>query len=138
MGGGPASIALLVAAFATGIAAADQSQGDPRIDYMLQCQGCHGADGRPQPSADVPGLIDLVPLFLGTAEGRDYLVRVPGVSQAPLGDAAIARLMNWVLTNMRSTKEPVAFEPYTAEEVARSRARGPLDVAATRARLLTR
>lgn len=115
---------------------ADDSQGDPQLDYMLQCQGCHLASGEAVPSADVPSLIDLAPRFLGSAEGRAYLLRVPGVAQAPLSDAAVARLMNWVLTRFRSSDRAAGFEPFSEREVARARARGPMDVVATRARLL--
>jgi len=119
-------------------APADQSQGDPRLDYMLQCQGCHGAEGHAQPEADIPSLIDLAPRFLPSDEGRDYLLRVPGVMQAPLSDKALARLMNWVLGRFTRREPPTGFAPYTAAEVSRARERGPIDVAKTRARLLDR
>ncbi len=117
-------------------ARSDDSQEDPRLDYMLQCLGCHGTKGDARPDAGIPTMVDLVPRFLGTAEGREFLLRVPGVSQAPLSDAAVANLMNWLLTTYRSTDTPMPFAPYDAGEVARARRLEPLDVAATRARLL--
>lgn len=116
----------------------EQSQGDPRLDYMLQCQGCHGADGFGSAKAGVPSIVGLGSRFLGVPEGRAYLVQVPGVAQAPLDDRAIAALMNWILERYRSGAERTGFDPYDEKEVARYRAEGPIDVAATRARLVAR
>ncbi len=132
----PALLCLLVNLVFVVSASGDDSQGNPRLDYMLQCQGCHGADGGPRLDADIPTLIDLVPRFLTSEEGREFLLRVPGVSQAPLSNEAVARLMNWLLENYRSSDEAPHFTPYLASEVERARKSAPLDVAATRARLL--
>ncbi|MDP6977921.1 MAG: hypothetical protein QF570_04865 [Myxococcota bacterium] len=129
------SLLLLNFLFAT-VAYGDDSQGDPRLDYMLQCQGCHGADGGERPSAGVPTLVDLVPRFLGSDEGREFVLRVPGVSQAPLSNEALASLMNWLLETYRSSEAAPQFTRYRASEVARARELGPFDVTATRARLL--
>jgi hypothetical protein len=68
--------------------------------------------------------------------GRAYLVQVPGVAQAPLDDRAIASLMNWILERYRSDPDQPAFTRYSEKEVAGYRAKGPIDVAATRARLV--
>jgi cytochrome c553 len=116
--------------------AQQQSQGDPQLDYMLQCQGCHGADGNGTPAVGVPTLIGLADRFLELPEGRAYLVGVPGVTQAPLDNRAIANLMNWILRRYAADPAEVAFKPYSEEEVAAHRAKVPIDVVATRARLL--
>jgi hypothetical protein len=68
-----AAITLLAAAGARG--------ADPRVDYMLQCQGCHLADGSGAPGA-VPDLRGSLGRFLGVPGGREYLVRVPGAAQS--------------------------------------------------------
>jgi mono/diheme cytochrome c family protein len=92
----------------------------PRIDYMLQCQGCHGADGRGAPGT-VPSL-EGVGRFLAAPGGREYLVRVPGSSQSALDDAELAEVLNWMIREF----DPRDFTPYTGEEVSRVR-RPPLD-----------
>ncbi len=114
----------------------DMSQGDPQLDYMLQCQGCHLADGRAIPEAGIPTMNDLADRFFGAPGGRDFLVQVPGSSQAPLSDRALASLMNWMLERFQTRTPRQPIRPYTEEEVARARARTPIDVTATRARLL--
>ena len=118
--------------------APERGQGAPQLDYMLQCQGCHLADGSGTEQAGIPTIIGLASRFLDFPEGRAYLVQVPGVSQAPLDDRAIAELMNWILERYPSDGDTRAFEPYTEKEVASYRAKGPIDVVATRARLVER
>ena len=65
-----------LAALACLVAPASRAQ-DPRVDYMLQCQGCHLADGAGSPGA-VPDLRGSLGRFLAVPGGREYLVRVPG------------------------------------------------------------
>ena len=112
------AIALTLTAIGAGAAAADQEQA--RFDFMLNCSGCHGSDATG--SATVPPLDEGLARLLASAEGRSYLIRVPGVAQAPLSDARLARLMNFVVTEL--ARAPV-FEPYTPAEVAPLR-RDPL------------
>ncbi|HXZ85471.1 MAG TPA: hypothetical protein VEI82_08275, partial [Myxococcota bacterium] len=66
----------------------------PEVDYALHCQGCHLADGRATPGS-VPALMGTVARLARVPGGRDYMARVPGVAQAPLGDAELAALLNW-------------------------------------------
>ena len=106
--------------FALCVGASAAHAETPRVNYMLQCQGCHGADGRGAPDT-VPSL-EGVGRFLAAPEGREYLVRVPGSSQSALDDAALAEVLNWMIREF----DPRDFAPYTAEEVARVR-RPPLD-----------
>ena len=68
----------------------------PALDYALDCEGCHRADGTGTPGS-VPALRDSVARFLAVPGGREYLARVPGVAQAPLDDAALAAVLNWML-----------------------------------------
>lgn len=99
-------------------------------DYVLNCSGCHGPTGAGVPGT-TPSLRVLGPL--GAAPGgRAYLGRVPGVAQAPLDDARLARLLNWVLAELAGAPpEP----PYDAAEI-RALRREPLrDTRAARAAL---
>ena len=127
-----------VSLLAGGAAAAGQGQGDPRLDYILQCQGCHLADAAGAEAFGVPRMQGFVGRFLQVEGGRAYLVQVPGVAQAPLDDAAIAELLNWMLTRFSPAELPDPFEPYTPEEVTRHRSRTPIDVPSVRAELLAR
>ena len=115
-----------------------QSQGDPQLDYMLQCQGCHLEDGTGKPDVGVPTMVGLAERFLAVPGGRAYLVQVPGVNQAPLDDRAIAELMNWLLVRYRGSGPEHLAQPYTEDEVATLRSKTPIDVAATRAGLVAR
>lgn len=109
-------------AIALGLAlAASAAHGEsPRVNYMLQCQGCHGSDGRGAPGT-VPSF-EGVGRFLAAPGGREYLVRVPGSSQSALDDAELAEVLNWMIREF----DPRDFAPYTADEVSRVR-RPPLD-----------
>ncbi len=111
------------------------SNADARTDYMLNCQGCHGDDGRGSPG-NVPDLRDELGRFLNVSGGRRYLVQVPGARNAPLDDAALAAVLNWMLPSFSAATLPRDFEPYTGTEVAQWRREAPADVAAERSRLL--
>ena len=107
----------------------------PDVDYALNCQGCHRADGAGTPGT-IPALAGSVARFLGVPGGREYLGRVPGVAQAPLGDAALAAVLNWILWRFDAAHVPAGFAPYTAVEEGRLRASPLTDVVGVRARLL--
>ena len=108
---------------------------EPRTDYILNCQGCHGPDGSGAPGA-VPSFRGNVGKFLSVAGGREYLMRVPGTSQSELSDARVAALLNWLVHEFSPDQVPADFTAYTEEEVTRLR-RPPLtDVTGTRQRLV--
>jgi mono/diheme cytochrome c family protein len=115
---GRAAAATLLAAMlaAPSSVAADSLAPAALHDYVLSCAGCHKLDGTG--SARVPTLHGTARLLERTG-GRDYLLRVPGASQAPLSDARLAALLNWVLAEFGGAA-PVP--PFTAEEVAAARA----------------
>ena len=108
---------------------------DARIDYMLQCQGCHLADGSGSPGS-VPPLNDRVARFLLVPEGRGYLVRVPGSAQSPLDDDRLAAVLNWMVRAFGPAEIAASFSPYRGEEVRRLRARPLSDVDSLRRALL--
>jgi len=84
-------------------------------DYTLNCSGCHRSDG--SGSRVVPSL-QAMPELSAKAGAREYWVQVPGAAQAPLSNARLAALMNWLVERFVG-KRP---EPgYTAQEVGRLR-----------------
>jgi len=102
------------------LASVTPAKADTRTDYLLHCSGCHLADGSGAPD-DVPSLRDGLGWIASMAEGRGYLVRVPGSSQAQLNDAELAAVINWVLTEFNSATLADDFKPLTANEVGRAR-----------------
>jgi len=107
---------------------------DPAVDYVVHCQGCHLADGRATPGS-VPALAGTVARLARTPAGRDYMGRVPNVAQAPLSDAELAALLNWVVQRFGG-EAAASFTPYVADEIAELRARPLVDVEAARRALL--
>jgi hypothetical protein len=131
-------LALAVAAAAVPLGWVAAAQGyEPRVNYQLQCMGCHHADGAGE-EGRVPSVRRTLVRFSGFPEGRDFVMRVPGVSQAPLSDAEIAALLNWMARNLSDTALPAGFSDYTAEEVGGARHRPLAAVREVRSRLLER
>lgn len=110
---------LLVAAM---LSIAPTAAADPRGDYLLHCAGCHLADASGAPPY-VPSLAGPLGRLAASAEGRDYIARVPGAAQAPISDEALAAVLNWLLLEFNRATLPPGFEPLSGSEVARSRAR---------------
>lgn len=63
--------------------------------------------------------------FLYLKEGRDFLVQVAGVAQAPISDIELAELMNWTIYKFGALEMPELFVPYNAEEVQKLRLNRP-------------
>jgi mono/diheme cytochrome c family protein len=122
-------LALLLAS-----AASAGSARDPQVSYMLECQGCHGADGAG--TASVPRLAGQVADFLRVPGGREYLIRVPGSAQSSLSDAELARVLDWIVRTFGPADAAAGFVPFSAEEVARHRSRPLVDVEPVRRDLL--
>ena len=93
-----------------------------RTDYLLHCAGCHLPQGKGVPP-EVPTLVESLGRIAASEEGRDYIARVPGASQAPITDAQLAAVLNWVLLEFNSETLPESFRPLTAREVGKSRSR---------------
>jgi len=104
--------------------------GGAAQDYVLYCMGCHGADARGVPGK-VPALAGTLALFMGTPEGRDYLLRVPGAANSALSDAQLAAVLNWLAEHYRAADAPPP-RAFTEAEVAGARRRPLADVKATR------
>lgn len=115
--------------------ARDDSPYTPAVLYVLHCQGCHGPDGEEIPGR-VPALAGSMARFLSVPGGREFLARVPGVAQAPLSDADVARLLDWMLRRFDAAHVPEGHLPYRADEVARLRRAPLVHVAETRRELV--
>ncbi|HPG26605.1 MAG: hypothetical protein H6748_13930 [Spirochaetaceae bacterium] len=102
----------------------------PEQDFRLHCAGCHRLDGSGVPG-EVPDLRALGAV-LGSAAGRRYVARVPGVAQAPLDDEALARLLAWVARELAGV-DGVAW---STAELGALRARPLRDPRAARDRIL--
>jgi hypothetical protein len=107
----------------------------PVVNYQLRCMGCHLADGSGQPGR-VPSIRRSLVLFSASAEGRDYVVRVPGVAQSPLSDEDTAALLNWMARNLSDLQTPPGYVDYSEAEIRRLRGHPLVRVSAIRARLL--
>ena len=119
---------------ASALAAAGIDPNATRLNYMLNCQGCHAADGRGL--NDIPAMANFVGTFLGVDGGRAYLVQVPGSTNSPLSNQDLADVLNWILLTMSAEQLPRPFTPYSAKEVGGFRAQPLIDATATRALLL--
>jgi hypothetical protein len=108
---------------------------DARTAYWLHCAGCHLLDGTSAPP-EVPTLIDEPGRILGLPGGREYLVRIPGVAQAGLGDEKLAEVLNFILEEFSPETTPVDFEPFNTEEVGRVRDRVLIDPLRRRAEIV--
>ena len=132
-----ARIGAAVAAVALGSAGTYSAWGyQPIVNYQLHCMGCHRADGSGE-SGRVPSIRRSLVLFSGTPEGREYVIRVPGVAQSPLSDEETAVLLNWMARNLSDLALPPNFVDYSAAEVRRWRAQPLAEVSVMRARLMS-
>ncbi len=132
---GMAVCAIVVSASAVLWASAPVAHAEPPVgeDYVLHCSGCHGADGHGVADT-IPSLVGL-DRYLAVQVGREYLVRAPGVAQAPLSDARLARLLNWMTGRFGNSE---AVPPFSPEEVGRLRADPLRDPLGERAAVLER
>jgi len=111
--------------------------GDAAQNYLRFCQGCHTATGAGL-EGKVPDLRPVLVPMAKLAEGRKYLVRVPGVAQSTLGDAEAAAVLNWMLRNLADQKNIAGLQAFTAQEVEAYRRTRMLEVRKTRETLLAR
>jgi hypothetical protein len=102
------------------VCAAGTVDASARTDYLLHCAGCHMPEGNGLPP-EVPTLVGSLGRIAASDEGRDYIARVPGASQAPISDAQLAAVLNWVLLEFNSETLPESFRPLTVREVRKSR-----------------
>jgi mono/diheme cytochrome c family protein len=116
--------------FAAAAALCGAAHASPAQDYMLYCMGCHGAQAEGVPGK-IPPLTQLG-LYMRTAAGRDYVLRVPGAANSVLSDVQLTAVLNW-LAHEYDSKELAADVPlFTVAEVAARRHSALAAVQATR------
>jgi hypothetical protein len=124
---------LLLAAMT--LVAANTAFADPKTDFLLYCRGCHLANGTGV-APDVPSLHDELGRLVAIPGGREYIVRVPGVSQNAMTNEKLAAVLNWVLAEFNANTTPANFKPYTGKEVERWRDKVLIDPLKYRASVL--
>lgn len=107
----------------------------PAVLFRLHCSGCHGVDGAGSEGA-VPDLRGNLGRLVSAPEGRRFVLGVPGVAQARLGDEDLAQLANWMVQAFSAETLPRGFRPIDAEEVREARRAVPADVSAARRRVV--
>jgi len=112
--------------------AAVTAHASAQQDYVLYCMGCHGTQAEGVPGK-VPPLARALGRFMRTAEGRNYVLRVPGAASSALSDARLAEVLNWLARNFDGQEISQSGAPlFTTAEVTNAR-RSPLpSVLATR------
>ena len=93
---------------------------DAQARYLLHCRGCHLANGSGV-APDVPTLVDEIGRLVASPAGREYVVRVPGVSQSALDDEDLAVVLNWILETFNADTLPADFRSYSAGEITEAR-----------------
>lgn len=111
-----------------------QSQEQDRLDYLLHCSGCHLPTG--EGARGVRGLTELGEI-VSRPGGRSYLVQIPDASQAPVTDANLARITNWILQEFNADSLPSDFMPITEDEVRVARRGALFDPRKRRAEILS-
>lgn len=116
-----------------------QAHYSTAVNYQLQCAGCHLGDGEGSAANDTPRMKGFVGNFLKVDGGRQFLVRVPGMSQSALNNAQLADLINWIMREdgMAGKSMPANYQPYTEQEVAAIRHEAMLNLPSTRAGLIS-
>lgn len=105
-------------------------------DYMLQCSGCHRFDGQGAENKGIPSFVNSIGLFSRLAEGRAYMVRVPGASQSQISNDELAMVLNWIVAKYSPEEYHNGdYRPFTASEVGASRPHRFDDVAVERRKL---
>jgi cytochrome c553 len=125
----------IVAAASLGMSSGAAFAYEPSMNYALQCMGCHTPDGAGV-SDRVPSIRDTLVPLAAMAEGRRYLVQVPGSAQSTLSNAELAELLNWMIHTLSAVTPPSTLAPFTEAEVREYRAHTLSQVRATRERLL--
>ena len=131
-------VLLLVSTASVGAEPLRSVQNPPqaRVNYMLNCQGCHGPNGAGMTDGTVPALNNYMARFLHVQGGREFLVQVPGSANAGMSADALADVLNWMLMTLDPDHLPAEFSPYTAAEVEALRATPLQDVVPVRSALV--
>ena len=121
--------------FCTGASASEINRQRAHFNYQMYCQGCH-APGGASVDESVPRLKDHVGTFLGTAQGRGFLARVPGSATSSLNNEELAEVLNWIVLEFSGPSLNTSFEHYSATEVGSLRQSPLNEVVKYRAQVL--
>ena len=129
---------VLILAFALCVALAARADDAARAKqhYQLHCMGCHGEDGRGL-EGQVPSLHGTLATISSAPSGRDYVLRVPGVTQSLLTPAEVAEVLNWAILQFSDSRAAKHVKPFTAAEVANARSQPLLEISTIRAKVLS-
>lgn len=72
--------------------------------------------------AGIPDFRDSVVAFAMDQEGRTYLLHVPGVANASLGDEEISAVLNFVIDQWGEAPTQLRVPHFTPQETAKRRA----------------
>lgn len=126
--------ALLFGTIAATAAETDQIDRRAHPDYLLHCMGCHGEDGRGL-AGKVPSFPDDLGRLLTSPGGREFIQRVPGVTQSELTSERLAAVLNWMVREFVPAEVRERVAPFTAAEVDRLRTQPLTEVASARPEL---
>jgi cytochrome c peroxidase len=115
------SLAIFVATVFSLLAAAVSAQttSAPQANYLQHCAGCHHFDGSGLPP-EVPNLSTDLGYLLDSAKGRDFMLRVPGVTGVPISAEEVTDLLNWMIVKFYPDRSD--FVPFNIEEILVGRA----------------
>jgi len=137
LSGSIAALALGVLAGSAAFAEVDSNGYPPELNYVLNCSGCHMADGSGAVGI-VPSFRGHVARYLAVPEGRDYLAQVPGSAQSLMSSRNLAEVLNWMVQTYDPEHLPAEFVPYQEQEVARLRREPNSAPSAVRTRVLAK
>lgn len=126
--------ALFVWSLAATAAASDQTDRRAHEDYLLHCMGCHGEQGHGL-AGKVPSFPDDLGRLLTSPGGREFIQRVPGVTQSALTSERLAAVLNWMVRKFVPPDVGKQITPFTAAEVDRLRTQPLVEVARERPEL---
>jgi len=123
---------LLVSRVAASLERPESTQ--PAQNYVLFCAGCHGLNATGVPHK-VPALAKTLPLFMSSEEGRDFLLRVPGVANSALSDQGLAAVLNWLIATLDTPT--LGWTAFVAEDVHRARQTPLMSVTQSRRQIIS-
>jgi hypothetical protein len=123
---------LLISSRSIGLERPESKQ--PAQNYLLFCAGCHGLDARGV-THKVPALTTTLPLFMRSEAGRDFVLRVPGVTNSALSDHGLAEVLNWLMAKLNT--HSTDWQPFNANDVHQARQMPLLSVRQSRQKMIT-
>ena len=128
-------VLVLLLVMCAGLTAQADDAARAKQNYQLNCMGCHAEDGKGL-EGQVPSLHGTLSTISSAPQGRDYVLRVPGVTQSLLSPAEVAEVLNWAILQFSDVEVAKQVRPFTAAEVAKARSQPLLEISTIRAKVL--